>query len=848
MQLDHDLLNRLRFSHHNEGDAYNCPPVLKNSVRLIFDYFKTSTTNKLCLVFPARGPAAQWISVQTALALIQHDFAQNENAIVDSYKHYKAGDRLLLNNLAVVEWVGIMDKTHIAGPTFRTKHTNRNPSAEITIKFSDIMMLQKAPASKKALSSLERVVSALPSRSERIVTPLERLLCIDTFGNREFIKSSICLVSKFKSYYDSVQNILLNGENIDKYFEHGRVNEDGIENKQSPLLISNNISDVLLGMGSKSISAIVVDGYSAINERKGDFLDLDREHSLRTVLVTDLSELAAFEEIRTIGFDVFSFAKENSTIEGLSSTAPFYVFDRKLSHSLAFKVKREICHSPSIEEIIKRIQALPKDDSNNDLYLLRSSLFHFSHLVARICYMPRPQEIEYLTSQIDHIEAHYLKNKLWLAEASLPLEGIIGEIHQLIDSLSRESTDKCRRLTQLLRERTYDYIICATAEEARTLEAFLGDLNLSRNTRVVSVVDVNDSLISDGRNNAILTGWPKVSNLNRILFSFVYAELTVLFYQFEDAYYLSLQRRNRGYVGSISTTVDLRGCKLTAEAAAPTGFEELFAPDETVAPTSENKFNIVDFEDKIDRTQYSKYFATDNPAESCKARRIDFVNNTFTYATESHKFIVLNELFSASKNSSTLHAKRFESLRLGDVIAFINTERDILVELVERETDSRDYAAVKGWTDLWKDLLKDYFASIDYHFKRLVRDLRAYGCKKHEVTIRTWLQDENRIGPNDDADLLSIAYLTKSQRLKENIPSVRSAISTMTGWRMKASDSVRDKIKRQLADIAEPSIINSTMEIQDLGKVEILKVHELNGAVEEVDKRYVNRLLHKEVL
>ncbi len=178
----------------------------------------------------------------------------------------------------------------------------------------------------------------------------------------------------------------------------------------------------------------------------------------------------------------------------------------------------------------------------------------------------------------------------------------------------------------------------------------------------------------------------------------------------------------------------------------------------------------------------------------------------------------------------------------------INTDRDILVELVEKNTNTKELASVKQWTELWKNLLKEYYASIGNDFKKLVEDLRKNDCKKHEVTIKTWLQDEARIGPDDNADLISIALLTNSNLLNDNINTVREAIRKMTGWRMKASDFITDKIKAQIHEFADSSIINKKILVEGLGSVIVLKVIEVSNVWENIDVKYVNRLLQKEII
>jgi hypothetical protein len=321
-----------------------------------------------------------------------------------------------------------------------------------------------------------------------------------------------------------------------------------------------------------------------------------------------------------------------------------------------------------------------------------------------------------------------------------------------------------------------------------------------------------------------------------------------LFYQFENKYFNSLQRRNRRYSENINASINSKGIRSEGESEKPKGYSDLFLGDELVLTTAERSFDILDFELKLDNAQYSKYIAKGNLIDSVKAKRIVFESDYFIYTTETHKFLVINELIEKHGVKADLHRRKVEALQAGDVIALINTDRDILVELVEKNTNTKELASVKQWTELWKNLLKDYFASIGYDFKRLIEDLRKYDCKKHEVTIRTWLEEESRIGPDDNADLISIALLTKSNLLNDNIHTVREAIRKMTGWRMKASDFITDKIKAQIHEIADSSIVNKKILVEGLGSVFVLKAIEVSNVWENVDVRYVNRLLQKEIV
>jgi hypothetical protein len=102
-----------------------------------------------------------------------------------------------------------------------------------------------------------------------------------------------------------------------------------------------------------------------------------------------------------------------------------------------------------------------------------------------------------------------------------------------------------------------------------------------------------------------------------------------------------------------------------------------------------------------------------------------------------------------------------------------------------------------------------------------------------------------KIGPRKDDDLISIAIMTNGTELYDNITQVRNAIRQMTGWRMKASDYVIEQLKAKLKTIHTDIQVNSIIDFEDLGEVEILEIAEIKNTHDNIDIRYANRLLEK---
>lgn len=842
--MNREILQKLRYTYKEEKGAYSLPGPVKDSFHLITDFFEHNSSNKLCLVFSSKELAAQWLAIPMALTKVKEEFIRNGSEILNAYKAFKIGDRLLLNNKAVVMWAGMkpVNKNGISKelPHFMTKSSSKSESLLISIPFEKIIELQ--PTKKTNLSSQKKVMSVLPGNE---LSPLELLLGIRTFGNTDYIKGRICLVSKYKSFDAAFENIKMNLASLEDYFSVVRVDENGIADTNSPLLLVNNLSNLSLYSIASPITKIIIDGFSAIQERGTDFSDIDKK-GIQTILITDLTEIESFELISNYGFEFFNFTKENLKLEYSANNSPFHSFENKLRKYVSFNVVKEICQNTTLELTIQKIHSIEKDESNNDLNTLRISLIQLVNLVSRIAHIPTTDEIYVFNSKINSIDALFLRSSMWLGDSQKSIEESISLLKSVIEYFATQPSEKCTRLKTLMLSGKYDYIICATGAEAKLLDDSL-PAHIQK-PRVISVADVNDKLLSSEPQKAILIGWPKSSYLNRIISSFLFSELTVLFYQFENTYYDSLQRRNRQHSESGKATVNCKGNRLEAGSSNRKGFEDLYAGDEIIGVTSDSSFDILDFELRLDNAQYSRYAAMENLTDSTRSKRIVFEGDFFIYTTESHKFLVINELIERNDGKANLYGRKVESLQTGDVIAFINTERDILADLVEKNTDKQDLATVKKWTDLWKDLLKNYFEATGSDFNRLVTDLRAHGCKRHEVTIRMWLQDENRIGPSEDSDLISIGEMTKSKELIENIDIVRQAISKMIGWRMQAADFIANQIKLNIHNFIDYSVINDKIEVQGLGSITIIKINSISNVWEFIDDRYVNRLLQKEIV
>ncbi|MFN8244916.1 MAG: DrmE family protein [Ferruginibacter sp.] len=457
--MNQELILKLNYSYSGQSETTSLPSQIQESIQLISNYFENNSNNKLCLVFPSKELAAQWISFILAFQLIEQDYRQFNTEIYKAYEKYKPGQKLLLNNKAIVEWVTGNEeeiKFKTKGKTIKSRPWENTQGDIITVRTSRIVKLRPAPQSRKVLSARESVYSNLSGISQ---TPIDTLLSINTCDNLIFQKNSIALVSKFKDFDNSHYDVLINGFKTEEYFKASKIYENGSVAFKSPLLIANNLSNIALYSVINPIAKIIIDGFAAIHERTTDFADIDVKN-IPTILITDLSEIERFEAIGNFGFDFFNFTKENIDLSHFASLKPFRPFEIKLRNYISLNVIKEICHDAELELASQKIYSIEKDESNNELTLLKLSLVQLINFVSRISHILTASEIIYFNSKVAAIE-----NLIFSMQkvVSIPTRQL-KKVHQFGNRQFQKINNKSvreifSRLKLLLSSKKYEYII-----------------------------------------------------------------------------------------------------------------------------------------------------------------------------------------------------------------------------------------------------------------------------------------------------------------------------------------------------------------------------------------------------
>lgn len=144
------------------------------------------------------------------------------------------------------------------------------------------------------------------------------------------------------------------------------------------------------------------------------------------------------------------------------------------------------------------------------------------------------------------------------------------------------------------------------------------------------------------------------------------------------------------------------------------------------------------------------------------------------------------------KNGAVIETE-IGKLMPGDTLIFTKRDsftKNIVDNIYENLTTSRivssDVLDAETKVNYWKLVLEEYMKNNNLSFREVSRQLSDMGCKRHELTIRTWLEkDYSIIGPNDVEAFAQIAELTGDESMKADHKSFFEACKLVRSTRRK---------------------------------------------------------------
>ena len=187
-------------------------------------------------------------------------------------------------------------------------------------------------------------------------------------------------------------------------------------------------------------------------------------------------------------------------------------------------------------------------------------------------------------------------------------------------------------------------------------------------------------------------------------------------------------------------------------------------------------------------------------------------------------------------------------MKVGDYVIFREgSDSDLLRTLADiglAKAGKGEYRKIAG---LWKRVLRQFVCAHSDGFEGALIELWDEGLKPTEITIRSWLNDEHRIGPLNEKDIEIIARVSGNQELQGRLDYVRQAIKEVRGAHLQAASFLAQKLIAQLPYLLKQGLVDSHMiEIEDIGQAFVVCVEYIGEKDIEVTLPEVNRLLFRD--
>ena len=867
----HPFLTRLHVC-GAENYSSPLPSVIQTSIDIADGLLaEEEEFKRLAMIFPRLLDCPEWIAVGCSLAAIKKEFQPT----IENLEPFSPGQKLLLDGKYVVEYV-------------RRKNVNGRP-------FLVVRMNAKSKAGQKPTNTtkwfpIDQLLRFQPTETKRPLTPIEntgsqsdhvldRLLDISSFGNRSIFTNKVVLVSRLTrvrqfaekthvvkpsfpgqsvSLRDLFQwgGITIEGE-LDQWGSK-QVDAEPVLAVASDLitlreyLANHQLPDVLIVLDSslpfandlQALDEILDEGYAVFAVMENRHLD---DHKYL--------EERLFKTWAWSGNDLKQFELAEGD-DRSNCQMPFRDFHRSVQNFSALQIEERLCHLPGIDDAVENLQTFKRVRSSDDpeLGIIEGKLYWCLLNLARLIRpfgieegANRDQELRELLKQTQRaIE----DNSIRLGEEAVTVaQDFVKKIKSIMEN-HNSIPNKINHLEEVLQDtasKNKNYVVLGEASEVPVTENYWKTILSNRyNIRFVTSSELDLRRDCD---RLIVCGWLGANRMRDLFGSCIAPSITILVYPFEKEWLRSaLSRRRKQKIDELTTHERAKILRTESEnipAAQESEKDQLSIADQRF------DFDIVEFELRL--LTYRRFLHAKPPTSgeaSIEARFVAFSHGTYAYLRPNHKVPVVTDLITGHADiSATVPSRDVSQLKIGDYVIFREgSDSDLLRDLADRALIKAGKGELRKKASLWKEALRDFFFEPLY-FEQAVKKLRDGGLKRTEVTIRGWLNDEQRIGPQNEKDIDIIARVSGNRELQDQLEYVHRAIKEVRGAHQQAARFLAHKLIAQLPSLLKQGLDSSfhTIEIEDIGQAFVVCVEDIDEKDIEVPITKANRLVKEEL-
>ena len=868
----HPFLERLEVC-GRDGSSSQLPEALQASFDIAENLRCEDPEYKnLAMIVPILLDCPEWIAVGCSLAAIKREFLPN----VERLTPFSPAQKLLLDDRYVVEYV---NEEKIDGTLFlwmkMSAKSNAGRKPENTIKtfpISDRLRFQ-ATDTRKPLTPIENI-DFQPSDH-----PLDRLLDISSFGNRTIFANKVVLVSRLNKVRQFAEkthivNPASPGQSVSlrDLFQWGSITVDGTLEKWgyqqidaepvigvAPDLIT--LREYLFNRQSSDMLIILDGNLPFANDLQA--LDEIVDEGYPVLALLENRHLADLKYLEDRGFMTWPWSKHDlrqfELAEGVdvsNQQIPFRHFHRTVQNYNGLQIEETICDRSELDIAAEMLQTFSSQGDSDNLEH-RGIERRFYYCLLNLSRLLRPFDVDdgvvrdKAFVDLEQLQLDVKNKAIWLEKGAVETANEFIDIIKTFMENPNRVSNKIAELEELLQNKTRKNqiaIVLADASEVSITKGFWKNIVSRSKQKGIQFVTPSELDFMQEYDHLIVCGWLGTERMRRLFDSCIAQSITVLMYPFEREWFRSAVSRWRSQKEKLKDTELTQYQKAKILQTQPQNLPVTQEPKEGRPP--ETDFDIAEFELRLSAFRHKHYATPFSPGETTtEARFLSFSQEMYAFLRPNHKVPVVTDFIAEhADESATVPSRDVSQLKVGDYVIFREgSDSDLIRELADTGLDGVGKGEHRKVAGLWKQALLQFVTEHPYGFEGALIELWDEGLKPTEITIRSWLSDEHRIGPRNEKDIEIIAHVSGNQKLQERLDDVRRAIKEVRGAHLQAAHFLAQKLIDQVPSLLRQGLVGSrTIDIEDIGQAFVVCVEYISEKDIEVPLTEVNRLFRDE--
>ena len=876
VELRHPFLSHLKVS-GEDNFASPLPEVLQFSFDIV-EYLRCEDRDekRLAMVLPLLLDCPEWIATGCALAAIKQDFLPK----IECMPPFESGQKLLLDGRYIVEYVGEekWDGIRFLKVKVGAKRKSGQGSLDTTKLFKYEERLRFQPTdTKKRLSLIE----SLGIKSDH---PIDRLLDLGSFGNRSVFENRVLLVSHLTRVRQFIERThLLNPVSIDQsvslrdLFQWGGITVEGDLEQWGhqqidaepvigvvPDLVT--LREYLFNRQTSDVFVIIDGDIPFFNDLQA--LDEILSEGYHVVAMMENRHLDDLRFLEDRGFTTWIWSNHDlRQIELIDPTdetrqqLPFSDFRRKIRNFHTRQIESINCECSELDSAADRLKTYSRQCNSTDP-VIRAIEFRFYNVLLKLSRLLRPLVVFDDTSQINimkelelvlsDIRDNVTRIEKDAVDTAHEFVNLVKAVTENPSSLSGKATELEKLLQNKTRRSQKTAIILADVSEIPLVSKYWKERSLGGELRSIQFLTPATLQSEQDFEYFIVCGWLGSEHMRKIYYSCIAPSISVLTYRFEQTWFQSaINKWHRQQQNEETKLSQQQRAKLLQ--TKPENLIPVSPKPEVQHPageSSETDFDITDFELRLHTYRRDLYRGQSDPGDTrTDVRYISFTGNCYSYLRPNYKVPVVTDFIAGyADESSRIPSKDIAQLRVGDYVVFRDgSDSDLLRTIADKGLKKAGKGEHRITAGLWKRELMQFVINHPFGFEGALVELWDAGLKRTEVTVRGWLNDEHRIGPQDERDVEIISQVCRSQQLIEQIDYVRGAIKEVRGAHLQAAHFLAQKLIALIPSILKQGAAEThTIEIEDIGQASVVRIEYIDEEEVAVPPSEVNRLFRNE--